>query len=247
MKKAAQAFRSIGEVSQLVGVAPHVLRYWETQFPLFSPVKRRDGRRYYRPDDLRIAAGLCELLREDGMSIRGAKKQMSSDRGASLKIRGAARLGGEFALDADAAAPAQKMNGVANGKLAGNGAVHEGDLKQASAASKLNGEKSVKKSKAKPKNMQDTLPLFPDMHEDPQPASEPDLVSAELQSPAEPERAAAKVNGTATPLADTTSGSVWLGRLNSICIDLRDTPSLPAVEAQAVLARMKEVRASLRA
>ena len=97
MKKAAEAFRSIGEVSQLVGVAPHVLRYWESQFPLFSPVKRRDGRRYYRPDDIRLAAGLCELLRMDGVTIRGAKKQMAADRGAALKARGAARLGGDFA------------------------------------------------------------------------------------------------------------------------------------------------------
>ncbi|MDO5657009.1 MAG: MerR family transcriptional regulator [Paracoccus sp. (in: a-proteobacteria)] len=93
MKKSADAFRSIGEVSQLIGVAPHVLRYWETQFPLFSPVKRRDGRRYYRPDDVRLAAGLCEVLREDGMTIRGAKKQMAADRGAALRARGAVRLG----------------------------------------------------------------------------------------------------------------------------------------------------------
>ena len=92
MKKAVDAFRSIGEVSQLVGVAPHVLRYWEAQFPLFSPVKRRDGRRYYRPEDVKLAAGLCELLREDGVSIRGAKKLMSADRGAALRARGAARL-----------------------------------------------------------------------------------------------------------------------------------------------------------
>ncbi|NHF72823.1 MerR family transcriptional regulator [Paracoccus xiamenensis] len=92
MKKAVDAFRSIGEVSQLVGVAPHVLRYWEAQFPLFSPVKRRDGRRYYRPDDVKLAAGLCEVLREDGVSIRGAKKLMAADRGAALRMRGAARL-----------------------------------------------------------------------------------------------------------------------------------------------------------
>lgn len=102
MKKAVDAFRSIGEVSQLVGVAPHVLRYWETQFPLFSPVKRRDGRRYYRPDDVKLAAGLCELLREEGVTIRGAKKQMAADRGAALKARGAARLPAMFGDDAEA-------------------------------------------------------------------------------------------------------------------------------------------------
>ena len=102
MKKAVDAFRSIGEVSQLVGVAPHVLRYWEAQFPLFSPVKRRDGRRYYRPDDVKLAAGLCELLREDGVSIRGAKKLMSADRGAALRARGVARLPALFSDEAAA-------------------------------------------------------------------------------------------------------------------------------------------------
>lgn len=106
MKKAADAFRSIGEVSQLVGVAPHVLRYWETQFPLFSPVKRRDGRRYYRPDDVKMPAGLCEMLREESVTIREAKKQMQADRGAALKARGATRLGGDFAVEA---APAEQM------------------------------------------------------------------------------------------------------------------------------------------
>ncbi|MBA4491222.1 MerR family transcriptional regulator [Paracoccus sp. S1E-3] len=110
MKKAVDAFRSIGEVSQLVGVAPHVLRYWEAQFPLFSPVKRRDGRRYYRPEDVKLAAGLCELLREDGVSIRGAKKLMAADRGADLRARGAARLpapfGDEAAEDKAEATPA---------------------------------------------------------------------------------------------------------------------------------------------
>ena len=93
MGKSPDAFRSIGEVSRLVGVAPHVLRYWETQFSQLSPVKRSDGRRYYRPDDVRLVAGLCQVLREDGLSIRGAKRMIQSDRGAGLRRIGAARLG----------------------------------------------------------------------------------------------------------------------------------------------------------
>ena len=93
MKKSADAFRSIGEVAKLIGVAPHVLRYWETQFPLLKPMKRPDGRRYYRPDDVLLAAGLCDLLREEGLTIRGAKKMMSKDRGQSIRERGALRLG----------------------------------------------------------------------------------------------------------------------------------------------------------
>ncbi|MBC9247689.1 MerR family transcriptional regulator [Paracoccus sp. 11-3] len=93
MAKSAEAFRSIGEVAKLIGVAPHVLRYWETQFPLLKPMKRPDGRRYYRPDDVLLAAGLCDVLRDEGLTIRGAKKMMTKDRGQSVRERGALRLG----------------------------------------------------------------------------------------------------------------------------------------------------------
>ncbi|MDB6176515.1 MerR family transcriptional regulator [Paracoccus sp. Z330] len=92
MNKGADAFRSIGEVAKLIGVAPHVLRYWETQFSLLRPMKRPDGRRYYRPDDVRLAAGLCEVLREDGLTIRGAKKLLAQDRGEAVRRRGNERL-----------------------------------------------------------------------------------------------------------------------------------------------------------
>lgn len=92
MTKGADAFRSIGEVASLLGVAPHVLRYWETQFSLLKPMKRPDGRRYYRPDDVRLAAGLCVVLRDEGLTIRGAKKLLARDRGASVRERGSVRL-----------------------------------------------------------------------------------------------------------------------------------------------------------
>ncbi|MFT4013789.1 MAG: MerR family transcriptional regulator [Paracoccus sp. (in: a-proteobacteria)] len=109
MVKSPDAFRSIGEVSRMVGVAPHVLRYWETQFSQLSPVKRGDGRRYYRPEDVRLAAGLCQILREEGLSIRGAKRMLASDRGERLRRLGAVRLGEAVARTkpAPAAAPAQ--------------------------------------------------------------------------------------------------------------------------------------------
>jgi DNA-binding transcriptional MerR regulator len=92
MQKGDDAFRSIGEVASLIGVAPHVLRYWETQFPQLKPMKRPDGRRYYRPDDVRLAAGLCEVLRDDGLTIRGARKLIAADRGEVIRARGAQRL-----------------------------------------------------------------------------------------------------------------------------------------------------------
>ena len=85
MAKGAEAFRSIGEVAALIGVAPHVLRYWETQFSALKPMKRPDGRRYYRPADVEMAAGICALLRDDGLAIRGAIRQIATDRGQSVR------------------------------------------------------------------------------------------------------------------------------------------------------------------
>jgi DNA-binding transcriptional MerR regulator len=92
MAKSAEAFRSIGEVAKLVGVAPHVLRYWETQFSMLRPMKRGDGRRYYRPADVLLIAGLCELLRDQGLTIRGARKVLANDKGATVRALGDARL-----------------------------------------------------------------------------------------------------------------------------------------------------------
>lgn len=108
MQKNADAFRSIGEVAKVIGVAPHVLRYWETQFSQLRPMKRPDGRRYYRPDDVRLAAGLCELLREEGLTIRGAKKLLARDRGESVRQRGAVRLAETAAPAADHASTADE-------------------------------------------------------------------------------------------------------------------------------------------
>lgn len=92
MAKGAEAFRSIGEVAALIGVAPHVLRYWETQFSALKPMKRPDGRRYYRPADVEMAAGICALLRDDGLTIRGAIRQIAIDRGQSVRKRGVQQL-----------------------------------------------------------------------------------------------------------------------------------------------------------
>lgn len=92
MQKGTEAFRSIGEVASMLGIAPHVLRYWETQFAQLRPMKRPDGRRYYRPEDVQLAAGLCEVLREEGLTIRGARKLLARDRGESVRQRGAERL-----------------------------------------------------------------------------------------------------------------------------------------------------------
>ncbi|MTE00054.1 MerR family transcriptional regulator [Paracoccus sp. YIM 132242] len=111
MTKGADAFRSIGEVARLLGVAPHVLRYWETQFPLLKPMKRPDGRRYYRPEDVRLAAGLCTVLRDEGLTIRGAKKLLARDRGATVRERGLERLAGLADID-EAAEPLPEIDSL---------------------------------------------------------------------------------------------------------------------------------------
>ena len=61
-QKAAEAFRTIGEVSEWLGVKPHVLRFWEGKFPQVRPVQRAGGRRYYRQRDVALLGGLRVLL-----------------------------------------------------------------------------------------------------------------------------------------------------------------------------------------
>ena len=72
--KSADAFRTISEVSELIGTPAHVLRFWETKFGQIRPVKRAGGRRYYRPADVALIDGIRQLLHEDGMTIRGVQK-----------------------------------------------------------------------------------------------------------------------------------------------------------------------------
>lgn len=71
--KSEQAFRSVGEVASTLGVAAHVLRYWETKFPKYiAPVKRGRGRRYYRPKDILGARAVKKLVNDNGHTIKGA-------------------------------------------------------------------------------------------------------------------------------------------------------------------------------
>ena len=80
-------FFKIGEVCDLVGVQPHVLRYWETEFPMLSPQKNRAGQRTYRRCDVEIALRIKELLYEDLYTIAGAKKKLSSELREQTKLK----------------------------------------------------------------------------------------------------------------------------------------------------------------
>ena len=70
---------TIGEVSSLCGVKPHVLRYWEQEFPQLKPVKRRGNRRYYQRQDVLIIRQIRSLLYEDGFTIGGARQKLTGN------------------------------------------------------------------------------------------------------------------------------------------------------------------------
>ncbi|MES2914631.1 MAG: MerR family transcriptional regulator [Pseudomonadota bacterium] len=74
MDKSPDAFRTISEVAEFLDTPAHVLRFWESRFPQIKPVKRAGGRRYYRPTDVALLAGIKRLLHDEGMTIRGVQK-----------------------------------------------------------------------------------------------------------------------------------------------------------------------------
>jgi DNA-binding transcriptional MerR regulator len=81
----AKRYFTIGEVSELCGVKPHVLRYWEQEFSQLKPVKRRGNRRYYQHHEVLLIRRIRELLYEQGFTISGARNKLDS-RGASHAI-----------------------------------------------------------------------------------------------------------------------------------------------------------------
>ncbi|MFL2539525.1 MAG: MerR family transcriptional regulator [Candidatus Rariloculaceae bacterium] len=70
---------TIGEVSDLCGVKPHVLRYWEQEFPQLKPVKRRGNRRYYQRQDVLIIRQIRSLLYQEGFTIGGARQKLTGE------------------------------------------------------------------------------------------------------------------------------------------------------------------------
>ena len=80
-------FFKIGEVCELAGVQAHVLRYWESEFPMLAPQKNRAGQRVYRKRDVEIALRIKELLYEDQYTIAGARKRLANDMRAGGKLR----------------------------------------------------------------------------------------------------------------------------------------------------------------
>ncbi|MEO0745744.1 MAG: MerR family transcriptional regulator [Pseudomonadota bacterium] len=117
--KSADAFRTISEVAEWLGVQTHVLRFWESKFSQVKPVKRAGGRRYYRPADMLLLGGIRKLLHEDGMTIKGVQKILReegmahvADMSPPLDDITAAQVDGDLvadvsALEAELAPPAE--------------------------------------------------------------------------------------------------------------------------------------------
>lgn len=108
MPKSPDAFRTISEVAEWLGVQAHVLRFWESKFSQVKPVKRAGGRRYYRPADMLLLGGIRKLLHGDGMTIKGVQKTLRehgvghvSDQSAALDDLTMAQLDGETVSASD--------------------------------------------------------------------------------------------------------------------------------------------------
>lgn len=88
----AKRYFTIGEVSELCAVKPHVLRYWEQEFTQLKPIKRRGNRRYYQHHEVLLIRKIRELLYEQGFTISGARNRLADGRDSQIDPDAAVRL-----------------------------------------------------------------------------------------------------------------------------------------------------------
>lgn len=104
------ALRTIGEVSEALGIKPHVLRYWEAQFPLLKPLKRSGGRRYYGPADVALVETIDRLVNREGYTLKGAEAVLRASGKSDLDRRKDDRRSVDRRADADTdAAPGVRL------------------------------------------------------------------------------------------------------------------------------------------
>lgn len=109
--KDESALRTIGEVSEALGVKQHILRYWEQQFPLLKPLKRSGGRRYYRPADIAMVEHINQLINHEGYTLKGAEAVLRASGNAALDRRSGDRRAAAVSHHADIAAPERGQAG----------------------------------------------------------------------------------------------------------------------------------------
>jgi DNA-binding transcriptional MerR regulator len=101
-EKSPAAFRTISEVADDLDLPAHVLRFWESKFPQLQPLKRGGGRRYYRPEDIRLLRHIRQCLYQDGYTIRGVQKLLGGGAGECEPAIDRATTPSLFPLDVDA-------------------------------------------------------------------------------------------------------------------------------------------------
>lgn len=106
--KTAEAFRTISEAADEIGVPQHVLRFWETKFSFVRPMKRAGGRRFYRPQDIAVLRGVRTLLHDEGYTIKGVQR-LHKEQGVR-RLVGALGAPGGASID-DVPEATQSMDG----------------------------------------------------------------------------------------------------------------------------------------
>ncbi len=134
MTKGPDAFRTISEASDELGVPQHVLRFWETRFSFIRPMKRAGGRRFYRPQDLEVLRGVRGLLHDQGYTIKGVQR-LHREQGLRRLVSAAggdadalANLEAEIAAAADARQDLPLNDGVAQSDAAQSDAAQANGL-----------------------------------------------------------------------------------------------------------------------
>jgi DNA-binding transcriptional MerR regulator len=114
-EKSPAAFRTISEVAEDLDLPPHVLRFWESKFPQLQPLKRGGGRRYYRPEDIRLLRHIRRCLYQDGYTIRGVQQLLGPPADGIAPAAGRVAMPTLFPLDAaDPEPPSQDRPGAAD-------------------------------------------------------------------------------------------------------------------------------------
>ena len=93
--KDMDAYKTIGEVSKMFDIKPHVIRFWEENFSQLKPLKRKGGRRLYSEDDISLIRRIKELLYEEKYSVKGVKNYLSSKKKEKIKEEGNIKLSEE--------------------------------------------------------------------------------------------------------------------------------------------------------
>lgn len=221
MSKSPQAFRTIREVADWLGVAAHVLRFWESKFPQIKPVKRAGGRRYYRPSDMELVGGIKVLLHDQGLTIRGVQKLIRTEGVAHVAALSPPLGISDDAAEADALAAALDEDRA--GARARRDAIEDAEIvaqpREAAVPEPEAGSEPEPEAGSEPEPaMEEPEPEPPAEAEpepeaaaapppEPAPVSEPETAEAE-SPPAEPElpMGPAAAPPPATPAGDPVAG-----------------------------------------